>query len=85
VPDAHGPGDQSGHSVPGQERLQIIDLAVLHRALRQDDDIDGLDLVLGDEHPVHEIQIEPLGRDELEEPEGVISKLLQRPGHRAEV
>ena len=80
------PGDQSGHAVPAQDCLQVIDLVAVYRAFRQDDDIDGLGLVHdGDEHPVHEVQVEPFGRRELEEAEGVAGQLVQRPRHRVEV
>ena len=80
------PGDQPGHSVTGQERLQVIDLAVLDRAFWQDDDIDGVGLVPGrGEHPVHQVQVEPFGGRELEEAEGVVGQPLQRPPHRPEV
>jgi len=80
------PGDQGCRSVPGQERFQAVDLTVLHRALRQDDDIDGTAVVSGcGKCPVHEIQVEPFGRGELEEAERIAGKPLQWPGYRAEI
>src|SRR5215470_16980658 len=80
------PGDQGGHFVPGQECFQAVDLTVLHRALRQDNDIDGTAVVSGcGKRPVHEIQVEPFGRSELEEAERITSKPLQRPGYWAEI
>src|SRR5262249_16872960 len=64
------PGDETRHPVIGEKALEPVDLAVVHGALRQNDDIDGVDLVPGgDERSIHEVQIEPFGGYELEEAE----------------
>src|SRR6516165_8637624 len=50
------PADQGGHLVPGQEGFQALDFAVLHRALWQDDYVDGAGPVSGcGKCPVREI------------------------------
>src|SRR5262249_44418379 len=55
------------HSVQAEQCLKIIDLPLVDSALRQTHDVDAADLVsCRDEHPIHMIQVEPLGRSKLE-------------------
>jgi hypothetical protein len=80
------PGDQGNHPVLVQERLESVDLAVVHGALREDDGVDVADLVAGrDEHSIHEVQVEPFGRCELEEAEGLLGKAVHRASERTEI
>src|ERR1700722_2094223 len=94
------PGGQRGYSVRLQERLQRRNLILRDRALRQAHHVDAVDLVAGgDEHPVHQIQVESLGGVEVEEsirfvgiaPRGpfdgakVACPYLQRPWQQQEV
>ena len=77
---------QVAHSVAAQQRFQRVELAFLDGALRQQDDIDAADLVPGrKEHPVDEIQVEPLLRCELEEAERLLRQPLDRALHGPKV
>ena len=72
--------------MPAQQRFQRVELAFLDRALRQQDDIDGPDLVPGrKEQPVDEIQVERLFRCELEEAERLLRQPLDRVLHGPKV
>ena len=69
-----------------QERFQRVELAFIDGALRQQDDIDAMDLFSRrDQHPVDEIQVELLLRCELEEAERLLRQPLDRALHGPEV
>jgi hypothetical protein len=62
-----------------QERLEVVELALIHRALGQEHDVDGSGLPpRGAQHAVQQLEVEALVRRELEEAEW----LLPRPVHR---
>ena len=80
------PGLQVAHPVAAQQRFQRVELAFLNGALRQQDDIDGPDLVPGGkEHPVDEIQVERFLGCELEEAERLLREPLDRVLHGPKV
>ena len=63
-----------------EQRLQRLEVVGGHAALREDHRVDAVDLVEGaDEHPLHQVEVERLGRRELEGAE----RLVLRPPHRA--
>ena len=58
-----------------QQRLEFVDLALVHGAFRQHHLIDAADLVKGcEEHPIYEIQVELFCRRKLEQAEGLPGK-----------
>src|SRR5215471_16100814 len=62
------PGGKRGDTVRLQQCLQRRKLILRDRALRQAHHVDAVDLVAGgDQHPVHQIQVESLGGVEFEE------------------
>src|SRR6185437_16458095 len=62
------PGGERGYTVRLQQCFQRRKLILRNRALRQAHHIDAVDLVPGgDQHPVHQIQVESLGGVEVEE------------------
>src|SRR5262249_31670702 len=74
------PDDETGYPVTAQQRLEIVELALVDRALREDDGADAVDFVQGcDERPIDEVEIELFGWNELEEAKGFIGP----PVHRA--
>jgi hypothetical protein len=69
-----------------QECLQRRKLILRNRALRQAHHVDAVDLVAGgDQHPVHQIQVESLGRVEVEESIRLVNIALQGTFDRAKV
>jgi hypothetical protein len=87
-------------AVLGENRFDVVKLGLVHGALRQQHDADVLDfLVCPQEHPVEEIEVEWLGRAELEQARrlrrrpvlGVLHDAevrlphLERPGQQEEV
>ena len=69
-----------------QQRFQRVELALVDGALRQQHDVNAANLFSRrDEHPVDEIQVEPLLRCELEEAERLLCQPLDRALHGPEV
>src|SRR5262245_60676067 len=69
-----------------QDSLELVDLALIDRALRQHDDIDAVGLVPSSgQHAIQQFKVEPFGWDELEESERLALQPLQRSLHGAEV
>ena len=55
------PGVELGHAMAVQQRFEVVDLALVDRALGQHDDIDATGLLTGgDQHPIQEVQIKRL-------------------------
>ena len=68
-------GDQAGDPVASEQRLEVRDVGVRDSALGKHDGVDVGDLVQGgDQCPLDQIEVEPLGWRELEE-----TKRLLRP------
>jgi hypothetical protein len=80
------PAHELDHAVPRQHSLELVDLGLIDCRLGQHHDVDVVDLVQSrDEHTIHEIQVEPLGRGELEESERVVLQPLHRSLQGTEV
>ena len=63
-----------------QQRLELVDLALVDRALRQANDIDTTGLLAGGhQHAVQEVQIEALRGRELEEAERAFASRCTEP------
>ncbi len=77
---------QHADAVAVEHRLEVVDRAVGNGALGKHDDVDDVDLVSGrGQHSVDEIEVELLGRGELEEAERLAFDALYRWLLRAEV
>ena len=59
LPIAGGPGHQPNHPVAVQERLEIVDIALVDRALRQQHSVNAVHLISGSHnHAAYKIQVE---------------------------
>ena len=80
------PGREIDDAVPVEDGLEPVDLGLIDGRLWQHHDIDVVDLVQSRrQHTIHKVQVEPLGRGELEESERVVLQPLHRSLHSAEV
>jgi hypothetical protein len=63
-----------------QDHFEAVELSLIDSALGQHHDVDTARLSTGgDEHPIQQVKVEPLGRRELEEPVRVLAQPLHGP------
>lgn len=68
-----GAGYQRNRAMEVQETLQGVDVVLVDGGLREQHNVDAVHLLAGsDQHPVEEVEVEFLGRRELEESEWLL-------------